>query len=364
MKRLPVYIARALLLSIFIIWLGLFAFDAVFAFLGELSDIGRGSYGTSQAMIYTLLTLPRRAYELFPMACLVGAMLGLGHLAANSELIAMRAAGLSLTRLMLWSAVTGLIMTAFVTWLGEGVAPVAETLAGNLRTEAIFNRVALQNERGVWVRDGKRYVHIGSTSDARDLRDVQVLEFDENHRLLYASQIDRAEYDGSKWLLTDVTQSQFEEEKIEVISIPKASWSLLVEPELLDVLAREPDNMNLGELYRYIKYLEASEISSQRYRAHLWKRIAKPFSAMAMLVLGAVFILQIQQRKSGGWRLFVGIVAGLLFKLFNEVFSQAGLVYGFPVMVSAFAPVVVVALLAVWLVRRTETKTIRIILNN
>jgi lipopolysaccharide export system permease protein len=63
-------------------------------------------------------------------------------------------------------------------------------------------------------------------------------------------------------------------------------------------------------------------------------------------------VLSANQRQSNGWRLFLGIVTGLLFKLFNDLFAQAGLVYGLSPLLSALLPTLLVAGFAVWLLRR------------
>ena len=75
-------------------WAVLLGFDAVFAFAAELNEIGEGDYGAVEALSYVGYTLPRRAYELFPNAAMIGCVLGLGALSASSELTALRAAGL------------------------------------------------------------------------------------------------------------------------------------------------------------------------------------------------------------------------------------------------------------------------------
>ncbi|MGB5280061.1 MAG: LptF/LptG family permease, partial [Arenicellales bacterium] len=72
---------------------GLFMF---IQFLDEITRIGTGNYGFFDMMIYLILSTPRVIYEIFPMSALLGTMLGLSSLAVDSELIVMRAAGMSI----------------------------------------------------------------------------------------------------------------------------------------------------------------------------------------------------------------------------------------------------------------------------
>ena len=71
-----------------------------FFFIEELGDVGEGRYRTADAALYVLLILPRYAYEIFPVAALIGSLIGLGSLANHSELTAMRAGGMSLARIV------------------------------------------------------------------------------------------------------------------------------------------------------------------------------------------------------------------------------------------------------------------------
>ena len=94
MNRLDLYIGRVVLLNTLLTWLVVITLEALFAFLGEIGDIGRGDYAVGDAILFILLVLPGRAYQSFPMAALIGSLLGLGGLAAQAELDAFRLAGL------------------------------------------------------------------------------------------------------------------------------------------------------------------------------------------------------------------------------------------------------------------------------
>ncbi|MCB1565694.1 MAG: LptF/LptG family permease, partial [Xanthomonadales bacterium] len=66
-------VARAVLGMLLPVWLLLLGFDGITAFISELDEIGDGGYGVGSALLYTLYTLPRRAYELFPTAMVLAA---------------------------------------------------------------------------------------------------------------------------------------------------------------------------------------------------------------------------------------------------------------------------------------------------
>ena len=99
MHKLDRYIGTSVFLAILSVLGIIVGLALLFAFIDELGDLS-DSYGTLEALIYVVLTLPRRAYEMLPMAALIGCLIGLGSLASNSELTIMRAAGVSIGRIV------------------------------------------------------------------------------------------------------------------------------------------------------------------------------------------------------------------------------------------------------------------------
>jgi lipopolysaccharide export system permease protein len=109
--------STALVLVVLLALAGLFEFVLVvllalaglFEFIAELEDV-KADYKTPQAILYAALRLPNLAFQMFPVSALIGSLLGLGGLAANSEVIVMRASGLSVGRLAGMVAFAGFVM--------------------------------------------------------------------------------------------------------------------------------------------------------------------------------------------------------------------------------------------------------------
>ena len=112
------YVGRVVLGYVLAVWLVLVGLDFMLGgggLMAQLDDLGKGSYGFADAFLYSSYTLPRRLYTLFPTAAVIGALLGLGQLAASSELTALRASGLSRRRLSLSVAFTIALLTGLMT---------------------------------------------------------------------------------------------------------------------------------------------------------------------------------------------------------------------------------------------------------
>ena len=264
MTRLDLYIGKTVFAASLLAWLLIAVLDALFSLLGELGDIGRGSYGLSEAISYVLLTLPWSACQSFPMAALIGCMLGLGSLAAQAELQSFRLAGCSPARLARAVLQAGLLMLMAVVILAEGVAPVTQRMAIQLRTGALFDELAIQRDSGFWVRDGKKFIQVGRSDADGSLAGLAVFELGDGAALVSARTVSRAVHKKDHWLLEDVRETVFEEQSITVRELPQDRWSTLMDPQLAQLLMRDALTLSLPELAQYMDYLErnGSDVSA------------------------------------------------------------------------------------------------------
>ena len=129
----------------------------LFAFIDELGDV-QGKYGLGEALSYVMLTAPRRAYEMLPMAALIGSLIGLGSLASNSELTIMRAAGASIGRIV-WAVMKPLLVLMLAgILLGEYLADWEEVYKQSKRaykaksTEAMEIGTLVHEAIELWIQ--------------------------------------------------------------------------------------------------------------------------------------------------------------------------------------------------------------------
>ncbi len=133
MRILDRYIGRTVIAGMLLALFILLAVDVFFSFANEIQDLGKGRYTLGDVFTFVGLTIPRRVYEMFPMAALIGSLLSLGTLASSSELVAIRAAGVSVTRISLSVLKAGGILLVIAAAIGEWVAPWTEQIAQQRR---------------------------------------------------------------------------------------------------------------------------------------------------------------------------------------------------------------------------------------
>lgn len=352
MKLIDRYIGASVLTSTVLVFLVLISLFVFIKFVDTLGDLGRANFGLYDAARYVLLTLPRQAYELFPMAALLGTILGLSSMAADSELIALRAAGVSVTRIAGATLKVGLLFVVISLLIGEVVAPTTENLAERGRAAALQKSVRQQKDYGLWMRDGQAFVHIGEVLPDLSILRVNIYQFDGQGRLKTQTYAKRGYYENRQWRLEDVSQSHIQATGVQTQHRAVDTWSSEVVPDMLSVFAVKPEGLSAWRLYRYIQHLEQNKQDTARYDLAFWNKVVAPLTTGVMVVLAIPFVFT-QLRSSGvGLRLLVGIMAGLAFFVFSRGLGYTGLLYGVSPVIGAVLPTVVFFIMAIVLLRR------------
>jgi lipopolysaccharide export system permease protein len=301
---------------------------------------------------YVVLTLPRGIYELFPTAALIGGLTGIGALAVNGELVAMRAGGLSVWRIVRSVLQAGLVLLVVVVALGEGIAPVAEQYAQRLRAGALEKRVSFMGLKGVWVRDESRYIYINKIFDNDTLADVSVFEFDRDRQLKSSLHADTAAYQGGQWVLHNMRQTLFDGNNVRSRVEETSTVPVLLPPELINVVVLKPENMSVQDIRQFLDYLQTNGLETKQYDYALYRRFVTPVSVLLMLFISVPFVFGSLRSTGTGQRFLLGIMAGLGFYLANQLASETGQVYGWNPLLVSTVPGLVVMLAGIYALRR------------
>ncbi len=352
MKILDRYIGTAVAMSSLLVMLVLLALFFFIDFVNNLNDVGKGNYNVVTAAQYVLLSQPRRIYELFPLAALLGTMLGLGALAAGSELTAIRAAGVSLARIVLSVMKVAAIMMLGVVLVGELAAPKSEQYAQSLRAMALSSHLSLDTRYGFWSRDAHSFINIRTILPGGRFSDIYVYEFDDKQNLRVATHAAKGQREDGKWLLEDIVQSEIQPSGVTTRRIARAHWSSLLSPDVVDAVLVKPEWLSLWDIYRYLDYLRANNQNTQRYEMALWGKLLAPFTTGVMVFLAIPFVFGSLRSVGVGQRVLVGSLLGVGFHLFNQISTHIGLVYELSPLLSALFPATLFLLIALVLLSR------------
>jgi len=348
------YIGRSVLSGTLVAVLVLLPLVSFLLLADELDYVGTGRYSLLDAFTFIGLSLPRHAYQILPIAALIGALLGLGNLAAHSELTAMRAAGISVARIVAAALKAGLITAAIAVFVGEVIAPASEEKGKQLRAEAMSEQFALKSHYGFWARDGESFINIRGLFPGGRLRDIYIYEFDDEKRLKQSTHAQSALYTGNAWRLENVSQSSVTEQGVTVSVARQAVWKSLLDPGMLSLLVVDPHILPVWDLYRYIQFMQDNGLSALSYQVAFWGKVAMPVVILAMIFLSVPLLFGTLRSVGVGQRVFIGVLIGIAFYIVNKAFSHLAVVYSLSPMLAAFLPGMLCLVAAAWVFRRVH----------
>lgn len=352
MKILDRYIAKNIIVSVLIVLFVLLSLFAFFQFLDELKLVGRGRYDTEKAIIFVLLSLPTLIYQLLPMLLLLGCTIGLGILASNSELTAMRSAGITIEQILRSVFKVSLVIIILGIAIGEWVAPKSEHRAQTMRSVALSNNLVLKGPQGLWAKDGSQYINVRNLLPGKKLRNIYVYEVDHQHHVTHVLRAESAVYRNDNWVLQNVAHSYLVKGNVIAHREKEHVWKTELSPDLLNVVAVKPNTLSVWGLYQYIQYLDSNGLSSDQYKQSMWTKLMLPVVAGVMVLLSVSFVFGPLRSVSIANRILTGVLIGIGYHLFSQTFAYLGLVIKLNPAFTALMPTLLAMLLAVILIRR------------
>ncbi|HTH43705.1 MAG TPA: LPS export ABC transporter permease LptG [Oxalicibacterium sp.] len=363
MKILQKYFAIEIGRSVLFVLIAFLALFAFFDLIGELKSVGHGGYQIQQAFFYVVLGMPAYAYELMPIAALIGTIWALAQFAARSEFTIMRASSMSTAEAAMILAKIGVLFALITFVLGEFIAPVTSDMAERMQSAAKGGSQSQQFRSGMWTKDvirsggttgeaiGTRFLNVRDVRPDGQLVGLKIYEFNRDFHLLHLLTASKADYKGNNtWTMSNVAEATFADKVLQAdagsdqtgaISTKKYPTLDLVSevtPEILSVGFSDPESMSAYDLVKYTQYLEENNRDTARYKIAFWKKVVYPFAVFVMMALALPFAYL--HFRSGGvsLKIFTGIMIGVSFQLSNSLFSHLGLLNTWPAFATAVLP--------------------------
>lgn len=337
-------------------------------FTDQLSDVG-GAYTALVAAAHSLLLVPGHAYEVSPIAVLIGAIYSLARMAQASEYTILRTGGLGPWRALGLLATLGMIFTVLTFLVGDYLAPFCERQASHL--QALYKGELKFNGTGAWLKDrttlpdGSRRsysINVGSAGARSELNDIRIFEFDGDGRMLRRIAANSAQVEaGDLWVLKDVTITDWTDAgKDSAARAPEKKLAQLDFHSSLSIKAVAAADSSIGtmstiDLARYIGHLSENEQAAESYQIQFWKRALYPFACIVMIGLALPFAYMHSRAGGVSLKAFGGIMLGISFVLLNNVAGYLGLLRNWTPWMVAAAPSALYLLMSFaafsWLVR-------------
>lgn len=354
MSVLTAYLMRSILSSTLLVLGVLLALAGLFEFIGQLDDI-QGNFTIAMALLYAALRLPQLAFEMLPIAALIGALLGLGGLANSSELIVMRTAGISVGRLAGMVAVSGLVLVILTALIGEYIGPPMDYFARTMRNQARFEQDDVDFGNAAWVKDGPVILHLEHINTEFEFGGVYLFRFNDDNSLKSIARAENSGIDDSdNWVLENFRETRFGERGVQAVQSSVAVETFDLNSELLGITLVKPVSLSARGLVSYIRYLKKNDLTAERYETELWSRIARTATIVVMPVLALGFVFGSLRSSGYGARLALGVLIGLGYFLASEMLANSGQVFNLNPAIASWMPSLVLLAIAMFALSRVR----------
>ena len=237
-------------------------------------------------------------------------------------------------------------------FLGEYVAPHFERIAESRKDIAQGAGQSGASVKGVWHREKNTFIHMNAVQPDGVIYGLSLFEFNDDRWLDSATFADRATYSGDHWLLENSVTTHISKEQITRDQAESRRWDGELSPEVLSVLIVKPDNLSISGLFTYARYLDEQNLDSTSYWLSFWKKTLSPVAISVLVLVAISFVFGPLRSVTMGFRVFTGIIVGLIFKYMQDLLGPLSVVFGFNPILAVAAPIVLSAIIGAILMRR------------
>jgi len=321
------YVLREFLRYYSLALVGFVAFVILFDALEKIDTFLDYDATVGQIARYYLYSLPYKAILVGPVAPLLATFLCLGAMTRFQEITVLKAAGMSLYRLLLPLYVLGLVISAATFGVGEGIMPETNRRATEIMEHEIKGRslqsLGSRNNVTYLGRNNRLFVIRRYDIPRKAMVDPTIQDFD-GDRMTRRIDARSAFWKNGAWVLVDGMERTFDPQGLET-AVPfdtlRADF-----PERPEDFAKEetsPDEMSFAQLRRYAQRVRQSGSTVERYETEIQLRFAFPLVSLVVILIGSSLAVQIRR---GGIALGFGISLGIAFAYWSLI--RAGQVLG------------------------------------
>ncbi|MGM8886328.1 LPS export ABC transporter permease LptG [Psychrobacter sp. 1U2] len=384
LKVLSRYVKLNALLAIIAAVIGLWALQVLFSYLSELDSLS-DSYTMGEALKYIFYRSPYFLEQFVPTGALLGAVVGLGLLANNSELVVMRASGVSVYRIVGWVLQPALLFVILALFINQFILPTSNQLADEINDDD--SSALVTSVRGYWTmqpsfdtakgsdeqttlqENGSDILYIDYADVQGNIGEVKRWHLDENGNLQTAIRAEGGQYTGRQligrtsdnkdeqyrydWQLNNITrltinqgfQSSQQLATTDTLSLPFA-------PESVYLLTRDAEDLSLTQLYQHRQFMQQQGKRSLTHELAFWQKLLSPLSILSLVIVACSFVFGSLRTHSLGLRIVVALLFGLLFSYIQDLVGFVSLATGFSPFLMVLLPVIASAVLGGYLLKR------------
>tara|TARA_B100002019_G_scaffold173149_1_gene149642 strand:+ start:3601 stop:4662 length:1062 start_codon:yes stop_codon:yes gene_type:complete len=345
------YINRQVISSILLVLFLILSLDILSALIDQIEDF-RNEYNLYEALIYVFLKIPGSICEFLPIASLIGCMISVGLLISTNEIIIIRSCGISLYTLIWLILKPTLLLILISLLISEFITPSTDQWASSHKDLKMSGKDSLfLTESGLWHREDESFMHFNVVQPGGVLYGVTILDFDNFKNLTRSTTANRASYQNNIWLLEDVSITHFSN-NIKKTSFLTKKWNTELTPQLLSNISMSPDQLSIKGLYDHIEYLKLQGLNALKYELAFWEKCFHPLVVISLVLIAISFVFGPLRSATMGYRIFIGIIVGIVFQFTQKLLGPSSLIYGFSPIYAVLLPIFIFIFLGLFLLSK------------
>jgi LPS export ABC transporter permease LptF/LPS export ABC transporter permease LptG len=364
---LDAYIARQYARILALTTIGMLGLFYISTFIDMSDKLFKGQISLGMLLQFLLWSTPEFLTYIIALSVLLAGLVTVGLLTKNSELIVMRACGISLYRTALPMVAFAIGASAVLFGMEERVLATANRRADQLKhiiRTGSPQTFGILNRKWIVGRNGEVYHYQYYDPRSRELHSLSVFEFDpQDHTLRLRRFVQKASYapvpgpagDEPRWILDQGWEREFgagtEVRGFRTFADVAAPFEAA---DYFVTEAREPELMNFGQLRGYIRELKSSGYNVLEHEVGLHRKIAFPFVTLVMTLIAVPFAVS-TGRRGAMYGIGVGIVLALVYWVMISIFAAFGASGVLDPMLAAWAPNLIFGAAAAYLLLTVRT---------
>jgi lipopolysaccharide export system permease protein len=325
---------------VLIAWLAMLAMITLLELKDQLVKVGQ-DFDMSTMFGILLMTTPRRAYEYFVYASVIGTAIGMGQLAQSSELIALRALGISKLKIIGAALLAVLVLTLVVMGANEFVGAAGERRAQALAAGSSAQDISVGAKSGLWLKDGSDFVNakravLNEGGKPVELWDVRLIHSDESGSMQSFTRAQSATYEiGRGWFLHNVVQQDLDGNTKSSALLP---WASKLQPAQLASRTLRPSRQSLREIWANLEYAKQNGLAQQAFSTALWQKLSYPITIIVLAFAVAPFAFTSLRTGGLGRSIMIGILLAIVFFVLQRMIVSVFDTYGWSMAVAHLLP--------------------------
>jgi len=354
MRELRQYFFSVMFLAMMAVLSVILVLNVLSILVEQVEDI-QNDYTFWQVVLYTLWRVPGFLQDNIGFSALVGCLVGLGMLASSNELTIVRASGVSILGIVYLVMRPVLLLVVIGVGLGE-LAPYTNRIAEGVRAVALQGSGDRRyvEDRQVWNREGNEFIRFDTVLPNGKIFGIRRFIFGEGNQLLAMQVAEQGTYAENFWLLEKVQTTQYQEGLVHTSESGTMRWETGLTPKLLTLYSSDPENLTIRELHQYSRFLGEQSLENDAHQLEFWRKLLKPLEIFSLVLVAVSFIFGPLRQTSMGYRVFAGVVTGIVFKTAQDIFASTSIVFGFNSLLAVLLPILVCACLGLVVISRVR----------